>query len=187
MNTRTLLLLLLAPVFSFAQSDAQQQQLTAVTQNFIAVYNTADTAQYRAFAAQIDTSAERLAGFMEQYRQEQAFVGRVAVKAIRVVSPTETHTLVQTPHFETWWRVIVVTDSQQHFKEHHLQLLRVTDDVLQPGMLTKAAIGDSINAFIKRQDAWEPFNGNVLIQKGAEPVYAKSFARCSPPFPSCNW
>jgi D-alanyl-D-alanine carboxypeptidase len=163
------------PVIGLAQTTVQQQKLTTLTKQFITLYNTADTSQYRAFVERVDTASAHVADFMEQYRNEQAFVGNVIVKKMHVVSPTETQTLVQTPHFETWWRVIVITDSLQRFKAHHLQLLRVTDEVLQGGKLTKAEIGAGIDSFIKRQSTWEPFNGNVLIKKGAETIYAKSF------------
>src|SRR5215207_3847599 len=90
MKAAKLLLLFCLPAFAFSQTPQQTQTLTALTQKFIALYNTGDTGRYRAFVNTIDTSAAQLRHFMEQYGNEQNFVGRVNVKIIRVVSPTET-------------------------------------------------------------------------------------------------
>jgi CubicO group peptidase (beta-lactamase class C family) len=175
MKLTKLLLLFCLPVAAISQTPAQVKQLTALATNFIQLYNAADTARSRAFIYSIDTTAARTASFLGQLRREQNFAGKVTVKNIRVVSPTETHALVQTPHFEAWWQLSVQTDSQQRFKEHHLRLLRVTEDVLENRTYTKTGIGAGIDSFIKRQEAWETFNGNVLVQREGETVYAKSF------------
>src|SRR5215218_8380433 len=172
---RLLIFLFCLPVLAFSQTTAQTEALTTLTKKFIALYNTGDTGQYRAFTYSIDTAAEHTRQSMEQFTNEQNFVGRVDVKNIRVVSPTETQTLVQTPHFETWWQVIVITDSLQRFKEHHMRLLRVTDDVLGSHVYTKGELAVAIDSFVKRQSVYEPFNGNVLIQKAGTTVYARSF------------
>lgn len=172
---KLLLLFFFLPFFAFSQTSTQSQQLTLLTHQFIALYNTGDTAQYRAFANSIDTTAASVAHAMGQFSGEQNFVGRVDVKNIQVVSPTETQTLVQTPRFETWWQVIVLTDSAQRYKEHHMRLLRVTNAVLGNRTLLLPELAGEIEGFIKRQAAYQPFNGNVLIQKDGKTIYQKSF------------
>jgi hypothetical protein len=47
--SKLLLLLLCLPALCFSQTETQQKQLTALTQNFIRLYNTGDTAGLRAF------------------------------------------------------------------------------------------------------------------------------------------
>lgn len=172
---KLLLLLFLFPVLGFSQIP--NQPLTALTKKFIAMYNSGDTAQYRVFIQSEDTSAERTAKFMDQLGREQAGIGPVNIERIRVVSPTETEALVQTPRFETWWHVMLITDSLQRFKEHHMRLVRVTPEVLGSKPLAPAALGKAVEAFIARQARYQPFSGTVLIEKGGETVYAKAFGK----------
>jgi CubicO group peptidase (beta-lactamase class C family) len=174
-HSKLLLLLLCLPALCFSQTATQQKQLTALTQNFIRLYNAGDTAWLRAFIQTVDTSAARTQKFLQQVGREQGGVGTVTVQRIKVVSPTQTETLVQTPRFETWWQVLVLTDSQQRFKEHHMRLVRVTPDVLRSHALAPTALGNEIEAYIARQAKYQPFSGTVLIEKGGKPVYARAF------------
>jgi D-alanyl-D-alanine carboxypeptidase len=173
--SKLLLLFLLVPALGFSQTPAQQQQLTTLTKNFISLYNSGDTAKLHAFINEVDTSAARAQKFLEQLGREQGAIGQVNIQRIRIVSPTETEALVQTPRFETWWRVMISTDSLQRFKEHHMGLVRVTAEVLSNKPLSQPVLGKEIEAFIARQAKYQPFSGTVLIQKAGKPVYAKAF------------
>ena len=160
---------------SIAQTPPQKQTLTALTKRLISVYNSNDTSQYKTFAATWAKDKSRITAFVQQFGREQADLGAVRVRRIRIVSPTETEALVQSLKYEAWWRVVVITDSLQRFKEHHMGLVRVTDEVLDSGLLTGGQISSNIDNYLKRQTKFDSFKGNVYVEKNGKAIYAKSF------------
>lgn len=160
---------------SFAQTPLQKGVLIDRTTELISVYNSSDTARYRAFVSTWTKDKKRIQDFIGQFNRERADLGDVRVRRIKVLSATEAEALVQTVKYEGWWRVMVITDSRQRFKEHHMGLVRVTDEVLDSAVLTAAQLKRNIDDYLQRQAKFEAFNGNVYIEKNGQPVYSKSF------------
>lgn len=166
---------LLFPLIFFAQSSLQKQQLIKVTQELITTYNTSDTIQYQKFLGKSITNKKRVNEIVQQFNREHASLGDIETRRIKIVSSTETQALVKALKYEGWWRVVVITDSFQAFKEHHMGIVRVTDEVLDSGTLTNTQISNQIDDYIKRQSKYEAFKGNVFIEGTGKVIYSKSW------------
>ncbi|MBE7172674.1 MAG: beta-lactamase family protein [Williamsia sp.] len=170
-----LLLLLLVPVYCCSQSQVQNEKLITLTRNLIDVYNANDSVGSAKFIQGTAKDEARIQAFHHQFAQEHAHIGPVKVHRIKTVSPTEAEALVQSLRYEAWWRVVVITDSSQQFKEHHMGLVRVTDEVLQTGALSDTQLKTEIEDFLRRQMAYQSFCGNILIRSKNKTLYARSF------------
>lgn len=186
MKTFELLALLLLPGFCIGQSPVQNERLVTLTNNFINAYNENDSAQYMRFLTSTATDESHTQAFLHQLNQEHLQIGALNVFQIKAISPTETVALVQAPRYEAWWRVVVLTDSMQRFKEHHMGLVRVTDKVLQQGILPDAQLKNEVESYLRRQAKYQAFSGNILVEKKGKTIYAHSFGTHDEDQPN-NW
>ncbi|HEX2605840.1 MAG TPA: serine hydrolase domain-containing protein [Flavisolibacter sp.] len=178
MKPLKLTVLLLFPLFLFSQTSYQKERLTRLTEQLIDLYNARDTAGQLAFIRAAQPGEEKAQQFLHQLQEEQAHLGAIKLHAITVKSDQEAEALVQTPQFETWWRVIVLTDSAQRFREHHMGMLRVTEAVLQSGPeCTRTQLAKEIEGYITRQSAYMPFSGNVYVAHKGTVLYSRSFGK----------
>ena len=175
MNAYKLLLLLLIPCSCFAQTPVQKEKLILLTKKLIDVYNANDSTPSLNFIKASANGELRIQAFRRQFGQERAHIGAVKLYRIKTISPTEAEALVQSLRYEAWWRVVVLTDSLQQFKEHHMGLVRVTDEVLQTGALSGGQLKKEIEEFLHRQAPYQSFSGNIFIAEKGKTLYAHSF------------
>ena len=175
MNASKMLLLLLIPCFCYSQSTVQKEKLTALAKNLVDVYNAGDSIRSLNFIMGSTHDEARIQAFERQLGEEHMEIGAVKTVRIKTVSPTETEALVQSVRYEAWWRMVVLTDTLQQFKEHHMGLVRVTDEVLQTGALSNGQLKAEIEDYLHRQAPYQSFSGNIFIAEKGKTLYAHSF------------
>ncbi|GAB3794815.1 hypothetical protein GCM10028819_09680 [Spirosoma humi] len=173
MFRQTILFLLLG-----ATVAAQTPTLTPVTlftDQLVAVYNTGDSINFKTYFASITTDQAQITANSRRMQREFAQIGPVQLKQSTRLSPVQTELLLKANTYDSWWKLVVLTDSTNHFREHHMWPVRLSNEGLGSAKLTQTQILTGIDSYITKLLAKNVFAGNVLIAHNNQIIYSKSF------------
>jgi D-alanyl-D-alanine carboxypeptidase len=161
-----------------AQNSTQKQQLTKVAQDFMALYNTGDTMQYRNFLSSIMTENPDRERTLMGYKNAFGAVGKVDIKKTIFLSPEKVEVWARDKKYEGWWKFTLLTDSAQHFQKRLLMPVRFNEYFIKSGSLSNSQIRGEVDNYITKKLGNE-FAGNVFIYHKGEVLYSKSFGNNS--------
>lgn len=148
---------------------------TQFTDQLVAVYNTGDSIQYNTYFAGLTTDQAQLTANRRRMQREFAQIGAVRLIQSTRLAPTQTELLLKTDAHDAWWKLVVLTDSANQFKEHHMWPVRLPNEGLGSTRLTQTQILAHCDTYITKLRSRTGFAGNVLIAHNNQIIYSKSF------------
>ena len=167
-------LCLLFSTRGFAQPNMPNNKLYDVVNDFFTLYNNGDTAAYRKFLEPVAESQVQLEKVLTGFKNAYRVIGKVEVRKVQFNSPYEAEVWAQDNQHDAWWKFAIHTDSFQHFKNRTIMPIPFESYFIKSGTLSTQELRNNIDQYIANKLSGD-FSGNVLIAKGNELVYAKSF------------
>ncbi|AKD57903.1 serine hydrolase domain-containing protein [Spirosoma radiotolerans] len=170
---RQIILLLFLGISAVAQTPTETAT-TRFTNQLVAVYNTGDSINFKTYFAGLTADQAQITANSHRMHREFAQIGPVQLRQTVGISPTRTELLLKTNAYDSWWKLVVLTDSTNHFKEHHMWPVRLSSEGLSSAKLTETQILTGIDTYITKLQSKHVFAGNVLIARNNQVIYAKS-------------
>jgi hypothetical protein len=159
---------------AMAQTSLQQQELQKTVDQFMAIYNTGDSARYYALLEPVVHDKKELTELLDRYKFTFKVIGKVDVQKIDFISPTQADVWARDRQFDSWWKFSVLTDSLQHFQKRLVKPDRFSAAFIKRGALTSKQIAAEVDDYIKNK-LGDQFSGNVLITHNDQVVLSKSY------------
>ncbi|MBO0953068.1 serine hydrolase domain-containing protein [Fibrella forsythiae] len=170
-----LLYALLISSAATAQSTSSPGTPAVDPVRLIQVYNSGDSLKYQTYFASLTPDLSQIAANSRRMQREFAQIGPLRLMKTTVVSPTQTELALKTDAYDSWWKLILFTDSTQAFKEHRMRPVRLSGEFLSGEKRSLAQALSATDQYIAKLVAQQLFAGNVLIAHGNEVLYRKSF------------
>ena len=167
-------LVLLFSTNGFAQGVHQKEKFNTTIANFFDLYNSGDTAAYRKFLEPISENEAQFNRVFTGFNNAYRVIGKVDVMRIQVNSTENAEVWARDKKYDAWWKFSIYTDSLQRFKSRTIQPIPFEDSFLQNGKLSDEEMRSAVDEYITGKLSSD-FSGNVLIAKGNELLYVKSF------------
>ena len=158
----------------FAQPNMPHNKLSDAVNNFFTLYNSGDTAAYRRFLEPVAENRAQLDRVLTGFNNAYRVIGKVEVRKVQFNSPYEAQVWAQDNQHDAWWKFAIYTDSFQNFKSRTIMPIPFESYFIRSGALSTQELRNDIDQYITKKLAGD-FSGNVMIAKGNELVYAKSF------------
>jgi hypothetical protein len=156
-------------------STVQKDKLMELTSSFIRFYNSGDSIEYNKWFKNSPLSKTEITNAVKSNLNAYNFIGKVKIRKVDVLSPTQVEAWVQTFKYDSWWKFLIVTDSTQNFKYRIIQPAGFSESFIQEGKLSESEIISEIDTYCNRLVSSNVFAGNVFIADGERVIYCKSF------------
>lgn len=159
---------------AWGQSDIQKGKLVETVDQFFRVYNSGDSAQYYHLLQPVVKDTAELNHLMDRYKFTYSIIGKVTVKKVNVLSPTQADAWAKDEQFDSWWRFSIMTDSNQQFQQRLVRPDRFPGEFVQTGKQDYLHLGEQVNNYIN-QKLGNQFSGNVFISHQGKVLFSRSY------------
>lgn len=171
-------------VFAFGKakaqpSTAQKDKLAGLINDFIGVYNSGDSIEYKTWFKKSGLNHTEIVNAVKSNLNAYNYIGKVKIRKTDIISSTKVDAWVQTYAYDSWWKFSVTTDSVQNFKYRVIQPAGFSESFIQEGKLSDNEIISETDSYCKRLADSNVFAGNVFIADKDRVIYFKSFGNNS--------
>ncbi|HJW16792.1 MAG TPA: serine hydrolase domain-containing protein [Flavisolibacter sp.] len=161
---------------AWAQTTIQQQRLDETVSKFFKIYNSGDSAQYYQLLLPVVKDSAELNHLMDRYKFTYAVIGKVNVKKVHYLSPTQADVWSKDEQFDSWWKFSIITDSNQHFLQRQVKPDRFPGEFVHTGKEEYVHLGENVDHYIN-QKLGNQFSGNVFISHKGKTLFTRSYGK----------
>jgi D-alanyl-D-alanine carboxypeptidase len=163
-------------VNTLGQSIREKEKLGQTVDQFFKIYNSGDSTQYYQLLQPVVKDTAELNHLLDRYKFTYAVIGKVDVKKINFISPTQADVWARDTQFDSWWKFSIITDSNQQFKQRLVKPDRFPGEFVQSGKEDYLHLGEYVDHYIN-QKLGNQFSGNVFISHNDKVLFSRSYGK----------
>ena len=171
-----LVMMQLLTVNIYAQDNSVHRRLRKLAEDFIAVHNSGDTAQYHRFLRSQSVPVEKRNDLLRRYMNSYMAIGKVSPVHYSFPAGNSVKITAQEARYESWWEFTVNATADQVFLNRTVLPIPYPSLALKAGKVERNEIGDQIDSYVTK-NLGENFSGNVWVLKGSKSIFKKSYGR----------
>lgn len=160
--------------YSRGQSINEQHRLGQTVDQFFKIYNSGDSVQYYQLLYPVVKDSAELNHLLDRYKFTYSIIGKVTVKKVNFLSPTQADVWAKDAQFDSWWKFSILTDSNQRFQQRLVKPDRFPNDFVHTGKQEFSQLGEQVDSYIN-QKLGNQFSGNVFISHKDKVLFSRSY------------